>query len=132
MEMKRAILCVDDEKIILEILQRQLMNAFGNEFVCEIAEDVNEAWEVIAELSEDGYELSVVISDWLMPETKGDEFLVELHKIYPKTIKIMVSGQSDETAVANAQKNANLCAYISKPWDYKLLINTIKTAIYKI
>lgn len=130
--MKKAILCVDDEKIILEILQRQLMNTFGGEFVCEIAEDVNEAWEVITELTQDGYELSVVITDWLMPGTKGDEFLVELHKVYPKTVKIMVSGQSDETAVANAQKNSNLCAYISKPWDYKLLINTIKTALSTI
>ncbi len=39
---KRAILCVDDEKIVLDSLQDQLRNTFGDEFEYEIAESVDE------------------------------------------------------------------------------------------
>ncbi|MCS7189292.1 MAG: response regulator, partial [Bacteroidia bacterium] len=83
---KRAILCVDDEKIVLDSLQDQLRSTFGDEFEYEIAESVEEAWEVIDDLVSQGYEMVLVISDWLMPRVKGDTFLIELHQKYPETV----------------------------------------------
>ena len=125
---KKAIICVDDEKIVLETLQRQLINAFGRDFDYEMAEDVSEAWEVIVDLADDGYEIVLVISDWLMPGTKGDKFLVDLHKDYPGTVKILLTGQADEDAIRNAFDNANLCAYLQKPWNQTQLIDSINKA----
>jgi predicted signal transduction protein with EAL and GGDEF domain len=45
-----AILCVDDEIIILESLREQLQRHFGDRYLYEVAESVEEAWEVIDEL----------------------------------------------------------------------------------
>lgn len=129
---KRAILCVDDEKIVLDSLQEQLRNTFGDLFEYEIAESVDEAWEVIEDLVGDGYEMVLVISDWLMPKVKGDKFLIELHQKYPETVTIMLTGQADPEAVENAFQNANLYAYIRKPWREEDLINYVNSALEKL
>jgi len=129
---KRAILCVDDEKIVLDSLQDQLRSTFGDEFEYEIAESVDEAWEVIEDLVSQEYEMVLVISDWLMPRVKGDTFLIELHQKYPETVTIMLTGQADPEAVENAYQNANLYAYIRKPWREEDLINYVNNALKKL
>ena len=121
------ILCVDDEKAILDTLLRQLNLALGPDVAVEIAESAEEAWELIDEYS-DEYTLAVVISDWLMPVTRGDKFLVELHKRYPHVTKIMLSGQADPKAVENAQRNGGLTAFMPKPWDKASLVNLVASS----
>jgi signal transduction histidine kinase len=49
-----------------------------NRYFYELAESVEEAWEVIEELYEEGIRIIIVISDWLMPGIKGDEFLIQI------------------------------------------------------
>jgi DNA-binding NtrC family response regulator len=129
---KPAILCVDDEKIVLDNLRQQLQSSFGDRFEYEVAESVEEAWEVIEWLAEDGCEFVLVISDWLMPMTKGDEFLVEVHNKFPATVKIMLTGQADPDAVQNAIDNADLYAYVKKPWSEKDLIAKIEQALKQL
>ncbi|MCS7084495.1 MAG: response regulator [Bacteroidia bacterium] len=130
--MKRAILCVDDEKMVLDNLVDQLESTFGDKFQYEIAESVDEAWEVIDDLVSQGYAMVLVISDWLMPRVKGDTFLVDVHKKYPETVSIMLTGQADPEAVQNAFDNANLYAYIKKPWNEEDLIQRVTLALEKI
>jgi DNA-binding NtrC family response regulator len=129
---KRAILCVDDEKIVLDSLQEQLSVAFGDTFQYEIAESVDEAWEVIDDLVNEGYDMVLIISDWLMPRVKGDEFLIDVHERYPKTVTVMLTGQADPEAIQNAYENANLYAYIKKPWKEDDLIAKVKEAFEKL
>ncbi|MDX2063379.1 MAG: response regulator [Bacteroidia bacterium] len=130
--MKRAILCVDDEKIVLDSLQEQLRTTFGERFEYEIAESVEEAWEVIEDLVNDGYEMVLVISDWLMPRVKGDTFLIDVHAKYPETVTIMLTGQADPDAVQNAMENANLYAYIRKPWREEDLVAYVNKALTQL
>ena len=132
MSIKRAILCVDDEKIVLDSLQEQLRTTFGDTFEYEIAESVEEAWEVIEDLVDSGYEMVLVISDWLMPRVKGDTFLIDVHAKYPQTVTIMLTGQADPEAVQNAMDNANLYAYIRKPWREADLIAYVNKALTQL
>jgi DNA-binding NtrC family response regulator len=129
MEKKQAILCVDDEKIVLDSLLDQFIMTFGERFHYELAESVEEAWEVIDYLLENGYEMVLVISDWLMPGIKGDTFLIDLHSRYPQTIKFLLTGQAEPEAVKNAMDNANLYAYIQKPWSQNDLIAMVNEAL---
>ena len=126
---KTAILCVDDEVTIVESLKIELESALGDEYLIEIAQDSEEALEVVEELMEDNYELALVISDCIMPGMKGDELLVRIHEISPKTIKIMLTGQADLEAVKTAINQAKLYRYIAKPWQRDDLKLTIKEAI---
>jgi hypothetical protein len=55
-----AILCVDDEVIILDSLREQLERHFGDSYVYEVAENVKEAWWIIEDLCESGVRVLVI------------------------------------------------------------------------
>lgn len=129
---KRAILCVDDEQIVLMSLRDQIARNFGNAYTYEIASSVEEAWEVIEELYEDGISILLIVSDWLMPNIRGDEFLIEVHRKFPTIITIMLTGQADESAISKTQSEANLYACLMKPWTEKELICTIKNSLENV
>lgn len=129
MKNKPVIICVDDEPIILESLKIELKKALGEEHLLETAEGGEDALELIEELLEEGCEIVAVISDYLMPNIRGDELLKQIHRISPKTIKIMLTGQADLEAVANTIKYAKLYRYISKPWQSEDLKLTVKEAV---
>lgn len=129
---KKAIVCVDDESIILDSLGEQIKNIFGDEYLYESAENAEDGLEVIEELTQEDIDVLVIVSDWLMPGKKGDEFLIEVHKKFPRIVKVMLTGQADEVAINNAIKNAELHAYISKPWSSEDLERVIKTGLSKI
>lgn len=124
-----AIICVDDEIVILESLKEQLKRQFGNQYVYETAESAEEAWELIQELEEEGINVILIISDWLMPGTKGDEFLIKVHENFPGLVTVMLTGQADEGAINRAKQQANLHACIYKPWSETELKNVITSAL---
>ena len=126
---KATILCVDDEKIILESLKRQLRENFGKTYSYEFAENAEEAVEVMEELLEEEQEIILIVSDWLMPGKKGDEFLVDVHCHYPQIVKIMLTGQADEEAVKRAKTEANLHVCLHKPWTEEDLVNAIRSGL---
>jgi len=129
---KPVILCVDDERIVLDSLRTQLAEAFGDAYIYERAEDAEEALDVINDLNEEGISVILIISDWLMPGLRGDELLIQLHKNYPNVIKIMLTGQADEVAIERAKKQANLHSCLSKPWLESDLLETIKSGLSKL
>ena len=126
---KSAILCVDDEIVILESLKEQLKRQFGDRFIYEVAESAAEAWEVIEELHEDEIKVIAIVSDWLMPGTKGDEFLIQIHQRFPSLVTVMLTGQADRAAIERAKQEANLHACLHKPWTEEELTQIIITAI---
>ncbi len=129
---KPVILCVDDERMVLNSLRTQLAAAFGDAYTYEGAEDAEEALDVINDLNEEGISVILIISDWLMPGLRGDELLIQIHKNYPKVIKIMLTGQADKVAIDRAQKQANLHSCLSKPWLESDLLETIKSGLSKL
>lgn len=126
---RTVILCVDDEKVILETLERQISKSnLGKTFEVEIAESGEEALEIIAELEEEGAELAVLVSDQIMPGMKGDELLIAVNQSHPQTLKILLTGQASLEAVTNAINKARLYRYVAKPWDDTDLMLTIEEA----
>jgi two-component system sensor histidine kinase ChiS len=124
-----TVLCVDDEKSILDTLQDQLRYAFAQEIQIEIAESGEEALEVAAEVEEEQGHLGLVISDYIMPGLKGDELLIQLHERFPQTRKIMLTGQSSLEAVGNSVNRAALYRYLTKPWEAEDLLLTVRSAL---
>jgi CheY-like chemotaxis protein len=124
-----AILCVDDEVMILESLREQLERHFGDRYLYEVAEGVEEAWQVIEELYGEGIGLVAIVSDWLMPGVRGDEFLIAVNERYPDIITIMLTGQVDEAALDRVRAKANLHACLRKPWTQAELVTSIETAL---
>ncbi|MEM7031517.1 MAG: adenylate/guanylate cyclase domain-containing protein [Chloroflexota bacterium] len=124
-----VILCVDDEKPVLDSLKEQLRSTLNGHYVIETAESGADALEIIEELCDDNLELGVIISDYIMPGMKGDELLSTVHEMSPTTLKIMLTGQADVQAVGQAVNQANLYRYIAKPWQVQDLALTVKEAL---
>ena len=128
MTKKPAIVCVDDEKIVLDSLRKEIRTAFQNDILVDIAESGDEALELIREHQIDGRDVPIIISDYIMPGMKGDELLREVKKIYPDIYSILLTGQATPEGVGNAVNWSNLYRYISKPWDSTDLELTIREA----
>ncbi|MAR89539.1 MAG: response regulator [Pseudomonadota bacterium] len=113
---KPYIVCVDDDRTILMSLRAQLRHWYNDRLNIEIAESAEEGLELITELVEDGEQILAVISDWLMPGMRGDEFLIKVHELHPQLTKIMLTGHADPEAVERTQNMAGLDHCIGKPW----------------
>jgi CheY-like chemotaxis protein len=128
----QAILCVDDEEMILTCLKDQLRRRLGGQYLFETANSGEEALEVIDELVMDGISLVVVVSDWLMPGLRGDELLAQVHRQYPHILTVMLTGQADAIAIARAKAEANLYRCLHKPWDEEDLVQTIQSGLAQL
>jgi len=126
---KPVILCIDDESIILNSLKAELRITLDAAYLIEVAESGTEAIDILDDLLEQGYEVPLVISDYIMPEMKGDDVLIAIHKKSPNTRKIMLTGQSSLEGIANAINHASLYRFIAKPWSPSDLSITVKQAI---
>ncbi|MDM8558738.1 response regulator [Candidatus Parabeggiatoa sp. HSG14] len=126
---EQVILCVDDEEIVLNSLEMQLREELGEEYTYEFAESAEDALEIIEEFNTEDIEVLVIVSDWLMPGLKGDEFLIKVHQKFPKVVKLLLTGQADEEAVERAKNQANLHKCIHKPWKTTELIDSIKSGL---
>lgn len=124
-----AIVCVDDEPFVLDSLKEQLTRSLGDMYRIEVAESGEEALELLEELTEEGYEIPMIVSDQIMPGMSGDELLGEVHKRYPRSLKVFLTGLAGIDAVGKAVNNANLYRYISKPWDDVDLAMTVREGI---
>jgi CheY-like chemotaxis protein len=94
-----------------------------------VAESAEEALELLDELSGQGHRLLVIVSDWLMPGMKGDDFLVEAHRRFPTVVKIMLSGQAEQAAVDRAKREAGLHEFLAKPWNAADLVQAINAGL---
>ncbi len=124
-----AVLCVDDESVVLRSLRDQLRRAFPTGVQVEVAESGEEGLEVLEELAAAGQELALVISDQLMPGMRGETFLAKVHALQPKALKVLLTGQATADAVGKAVNEASLYRYISKPWEEQDVTLTVRGAL---
>ena len=116
------IVVVDDEKIVTSAFKTLLkVEGFSD------AHFFNNPKEAVEFLKTNVPDL--VISDFLMPEMNGLEFLTEVKKMYPEVSKILLTGYADKENAIKAINEVGLYRYIEKPWDNDDLILNIKNGI---
>jgi Response regulator containing CheY-like receiver, AAA-type ATPase, and DNA-binding domains len=125
----QAILCVDDEAIIVLALKQELKSRYADRFLYETAMNAEEALSVIADLESEGVELLLVIADWLMPGMKGDALLRSIKKARPEARAIMITGQADEGTIATLLAEGIVDAVVSKPWRMAELFARIELCL---
>ena len=96
--MTLTILSLEDEADVRQALERDLED-FEGRVRLELAEDVEDAWSVIEEITDDGDELALVLSDHRLPGKSGVDFLVELtaNPRFASTRTVLVTGQADQS-----------------------------------
>jgi response regulator RpfG family c-di-GMP phosphodiesterase len=126
---EETILLVDDEAIILMSLLQELRSALGSAYRYETARSMQEARELMDELSADGISLVACVSDWLMPGGRGDELLAEVRNIYPEAVLIIVTGYADDEDIERACRELGVAARIHKPWGRMQIARVLREAL---
>ncbi|QYO64168.1 response regulator [Leptolyngbya sp. 7M] len=126
---KGTIVCVDDERLVLLSLRDQLTRLIGADYEIELAESGEEALELFSELTAAAIEIPLILCDQIMPGMAGDELLIRLHAQYPKTLKILLTGQTHLEAIVKVINSASLYRYVCKPWDETDLCLTVREAL---
>jgi len=125
-----TVLLVDDDRTILKSLREQIRALYGSTLGCETTESVEEAWEVLTELQErDDVKVILIVSDWLMPEVKGDVFLSEVRQRYPKIVRVMLTGQADSSVLERVQAEGLAPKLIFKPWSREDIEHAVGLAL---
>lgn len=75
--------------------------------------------------------IDVVISDYLMPDLNGIEFLLQLKEIQPHATRILLTGYADKENAIKAINDVGLYQYIEKPWENEDLKLIIRNGIEK-
>jgi len=104
------ILCVDDEQNVLRSLTRLFLDD-----PYEILTAASGA-EGLLTLAQCGT-VPVVISDYRMPGMNGVEFLGEVRKRWPGTVRIVLSGYADAGAIVSAINEGQIYRFVAKPWN---------------
>ena len=119
---KGKIVVVDDERIVTSAFKTLLkVEGFSD------AHFFNSPKDALDYLKDNQPDL--VISDFLMPEMNGLEFLSEVKKLYPEVSKILLTGYADKENAIKAINEIGLYRYIEKPWNNDDLIINIKNGI---
>ena len=116
------IILVDDEKMVTSAF-KTLLKVEGYKDV----ECFNNPKEAIEFLKNNTPDISV--SDFIMPEMNGLEFLLEAKKLYPEVSMIMLTGYADKENAIRAINEIGLYKYIEKPWDNDDLLITVRNGI---
>jgi diguanylate cyclase (GGDEF)-like protein len=118
--MEKALLFVDDEPNILQSLRRLFED---DSYTIYTASSGKEALEILSKTP-----IQVIISDQRMPNMTGAEFLTQVKKLYPMTVRIILSGFSDFNALKDAINNGAIYKFINKPWDIDILKTLVEDA----
>jgi HD-like signal output (HDOD) protein len=115
--MEKAILLVDDEKQILKSFSRLFQDSAHT---IHLAESAREALDILMR-----HPVDMVISDMRMPDMDGYALLREVKHLYPHTIRLILSGYTDERIIFDALQNNLAKLHLFKPWNNEELLGII-------
>jgi CheY-like chemotaxis protein len=114
----RSVMVVDDDDMVRLALVRTLaVSGYRTQGVASPA--------AALALLERGERWDMVISDFLMPEMTGVEFLERVRKTCPDTLRLLLTGHAVNQGVDAGDL---VCRSLSKPWDNEELRAEIRLA----
>jgi CheY-like chemotaxis protein len=115
------ILVVDDESSIREITKTTLE---GNGYRVILASDGTEALELY---KAEGANISVIVTDMMMPRMGGAALIMEIRRINPNVKVLAVSGLQEDVELLQNQYTR----FLNKPYTSEKLIRTLEELLRK-
>jgi putative nucleotidyltransferase with HDIG domain len=116
-DLRKRILFVDDEPMILKGLQRTLRK-MRKVWDMTFAASAAEALAIL-----DTHPMDVIISDMKMPEMDGSQLLAAVKQRHPHIVRLILSGHVEQETTINSVQLAHQC--LSKPCDVEVLKQTL-------
>ena len=122
MDKSGKILIVDDETMVTKTLSMLL----GLEGFSDIT-SFNNPEDALLWLKDN--DANLIISDFIMPQMNGIDFLNKAKTLTNNTSFILLTGYADKENAIRAINEIGIFKYIEKPWDNANLIINIKNAL---
>lgn len=119
--MNERILLVDDDYDIISAFHRNLRNHFK----ISTATSGAEALDIIKE----NPPFAVVVSDYSMPQMNGIDFLMNVKKVSPDTVRVILTGYANLDTTMEAVNKGNVYRFLTKPFQTDTLIKTLNDCI---
>lgn len=116
--MRSRILFVDDEPLMREFYT-MVGSLLGSEYEVFTASSGREGLSFLQSTPVD-----IVVSDLVMPEMNGQEFMAAVAREHPESMRIVISAHEDQLTVAQCLMFGH--RYFSKPFDLKNLASILK------
>jgi putative nucleotidyltransferase with HDIG domain len=110
-------ICLDDDRDFLNSLKISLPTKFRDKPNCTILfmDSPFETLEMIRELVEDKEDIALLVTDQMMPNMKGIDFLKEAMKLTPRSMRVLLTGHAGmDSAIVAINENV-LDKYLTKP-----------------
>lgn len=120
-EQKRVLL-IDDEEIVVNSLKTLLTLEVPHNVL--VFTSCQTALEAIRRTP-----IDMAISDFLMPEMDGVNFLKEVRALYPDIPLIILTGYADKESAIRAINEVGLYQYLEKPWNNDDLLHIIESGL---
>ncbi|MDH3351313.1 MAG: response regulator [Gammaproteobacteria bacterium] len=117
---KARILFVDDEKRVLNSMR----GLFRREYELFLATEGAEAVRIATE-----NDIDVIVADQRMPGMTGVEVLAKIKEQSPRTVRVLLTGYADPSAVEGSINIGEVFRFLSKPCPPKMLRETLSLAI---
>jgi DNA-binding NtrC family response regulator len=117
----KKVLIVDDEELVTEALERAF---YGESFQTLTASSAEEAISIL-----EGQEVSVIISDDHMPGLTGSQLMALARKLYPDTIRILLTGYATVESALKAINEGEIYRFFVKPCDFSMLKEVVLEAL---
>lgn len=122
--MSNKILIVDDELMITNTLATLVKITIKCDTICS-----NEPSTALQLLSAN--EIDVIVSDFMMPEMNGLEFLKKAKELKPDVVCILLTGYADKENAISSINEVGIYYYLQKPWDNSALVKILQNALEK-
>ena len=125
-EFKYAVVCVDDDPYILQMLGFQLSKVMDQK--CTLIEyftDPKKALDNIDDLVSQNIDIIFVMVDYQMPKMTGAELIRSIKEKHKELKCVMLSGQANTSSVNSLKEENLLEEFLAKPWDESELFDTI-------
>jgi two-component system chemotaxis response regulator CheY len=125
-----AILCVDDQSEVLESVLRDI-ESFEEHFDIYDCDSPDDARAVLEECDVNGVPVALIISDHVMPDETGVDFLASVHRDgrFAVTRKLLLTGLATHEDTIRAINEAKIDQYIPKPWDPEKVKSTMRVLL---
>lgn len=121
MSEQRYVLCVDDEPLVLEGLERTLRQTF------EVATETKPL-AALALLERHERNFVAIISDMRMPLMDGAKFLACAAEIAPNSTRVLLTGHAELNAAIAAVNTGRIFRFLCKPCAPNELLTAIEAA----
>lgn len=119
--MNEKVLLIDDDPGILSGYKRQLRKHFDVE--------TGLGGKAGLEIIKSKGPFAVVVSDMMMPEMDGIQFLSKVKDIIPSSVRIMLTGCSDQSTAIEAVNEGAIFRFINKPCDTEKLLQSLSDGV---